>query len=553
MHSGLWRAAPLLVWLVSSGCGPVVPTTCTPDTCAEGCCDSAGVCVAGRTIHACGLGGATCAVCDPSQVCGGGLCSAPPVDAGLDAGLDDAGLPDAGWDAGTRRQVTFTRTPHQRFPDGSEQSNPNALGGTTATLWYESPDGEWFTAPSVPGVTEVRFDEVPEGNYVLDFIRPNAAHLLYVSDSPTLNVGPKIAGRRSTAYTATTLLSIDAGVSTTGRPPDTVGLSSFTAGTVRDSTNTTRSGAESLRASADLSTATVPFGLNAGDDLTLVLNRSVSDSGVTLISALMGTTVTAPQVNNAQTVPLSVTLTDLPRESATVLLASSEYAQFLPEVNPMAQSSTHHLIVAKSFVGESLDGGGDFDGRSMSLLRINAVNADFTGTLDWGNPFSTSATTLVRAFQNVAMPYSVQGRTTTRVFDSMVTQRLASETTQLRPALSPPRYVLINRTTAFVERNGVSTTPTLEWTAPALGQPTQYTVNLFRINTSGATLVQQQVLLAITPLTRLRVPPGLLTAGEFYFALITAQHVRRSDVRLTPNRTSKTYDEATAITSLFSP
>jgi hypothetical protein len=551
MHSSYWRVAPLVL-LVASACGPVVPTTCTPENCADGCCDSAGVCVAGRTIFACGLGGATCAMCEPTQTCNAGACTTP-MDAGFDGGVD-AGEADAGWDAGTRRTVTFTRTPHIRFPNGTEQSNPNALGGSTVTLFYESPGGEWFTAPSMPDPTEVRFDQVPEGDYVIDLLRPNSAHLLYVSDAPTLNVGPKIAGRRSASYSAVTLLVVDAGVGTTGRPPDSLGLSSFTAGFVRDSTVTTRSGAESLRASADLSTGTFPFTLNAGDDLTLVLNRSVTDSGVTVTSTLMGTEVAAPAITTGQTVQLAVTLSDLPRESATVGLASSEYAQFISEVNPMATANSHRLIVSKSFTDESLDGGGDFDGRSMALLQVTAGSADFTSELDWGNPFpSANHPTLVRATQSASLVFTLQGRTTTRGFDALVTQRFARDTTMLRPALSPPRFVRLNGATAFVDRNGVSTTPTLEWTAPSLGQPTQYSVNVYRVVTSGTALSQQLVFLAITPRTRLRIPPGLLMSGEVYFALVTAQRVRANDVRLTPNRTSKTLDEVTAITSLFAP
>jgi hypothetical protein len=65
-----------------------------------GCCDSNGECVAGTALFVCGAGGAACVKCEANQACQAGACGV--IDGGVrgDAGVFDAGRPDASVDAG---------------------------------------------------------------------------------------------------------------------------------------------------------------------------------------------------------------------------------------------------------------------------------------------------------------------------------------------------------------------------------------------------------------------------------------------------------------------
>ncbi len=58
---------------VVSSCGTKSP--CNASLC-EGCCDPAGVCLAGTAAMACGKGGGVCAKCPAGDVCLGGACTA---------------------------------------------------------------------------------------------------------------------------------------------------------------------------------------------------------------------------------------------------------------------------------------------------------------------------------------------------------------------------------------------------------------------------------------------------------------------------------------------
>lgn len=58
--------APLVLWLLASGCTPT--PACGPDSCF-GCCTTEGECVGGQTDATCGLNGALCATCLPGSSC----------------------------------------------------------------------------------------------------------------------------------------------------------------------------------------------------------------------------------------------------------------------------------------------------------------------------------------------------------------------------------------------------------------------------------------------------------------------------------------------------
>jgi hypothetical protein len=91
---------------VSMGCPTTTVKECSRQSCANGCCSSLGECITTPSVEACGLAGTTCSLCGPGRGCDDGVCRVPEVtgggagggdgtvevDAGVDAGIVDAGI-----------------------------------------------------------------------------------------------------------------------------------------------------------------------------------------------------------------------------------------------------------------------------------------------------------------------------------------------------------------------------------------------------------------------------------------------------------------------------
>ncbi|MFT3708082.1 MAG: hypothetical protein QM817_10545 [Archangium sp.] len=82
-----------LLGLISSSfiaCGPMqTAKSCTPSTCADGCCSASGDCLSGTALFECGSGGNACVACAANEVCRSGACSQ------FENGDYDASFPDS--------------------------------------------------------------------------------------------------------------------------------------------------------------------------------------------------------------------------------------------------------------------------------------------------------------------------------------------------------------------------------------------------------------------------------------------------------------------------
>jgi hypothetical protein len=93
----------------------------------------------------------------------------------------------------------------------------------------------------------------------------------------------------------------------------------------------------------------------------------------------------------------------------------------------------------------------------------------------------------------------------------------------LRPEITAIQTPLINGKDLHAPQNGVGATPTISWTAPVTGTPTLYQVRIYRLTLDANQATQAQVVAYLkTKQTSVTVPPGALTVGESYIAVLTA-------------------------------
>jgi hypothetical protein len=69
-----WCAVGFVMGFAIAAMPSCSESKCGPSSCATGCCDSTGSCVAGTATNACGGGGNSCSVCSTGQACQAGLC-----------------------------------------------------------------------------------------------------------------------------------------------------------------------------------------------------------------------------------------------------------------------------------------------------------------------------------------------------------------------------------------------------------------------------------------------------------------------------------------------
>jgi hypothetical protein len=101
---------------------------------------------------------------------------------------------------------------------------------------------------------------------------------------------------------------------------------------------------------------------------------------------------------------------------------------------------------------------------------------------------------------------------------------------------------------ALVAQSGVGLTPTLAWTAPALGAPTHHFVTIYE--DVGGTLTARAILVATG--NSVRVPPRVLVPGSVYFAAIVAYDEPGFDLAA-PLRVTSPRTMMPSYTALFTP
>jgi hypothetical protein len=180
-------------------------------------------------------------------------------------------------------------------------------------------------------------------------------------------------------------------------------------------------------------------------------------------------------------------------------------------------------------------------------------NLDF-GNVTYGNPFDGSweqyLFTLVRAKFPVTAPGATAPAT---VYGWVRTMETRASSMSVHMLVSPPRALQINGQAASANLTGVTTSPTLSWTAPATGTATTYQVYVYRVSNSAGSTARAAVAAFYTDQTSVKVPAGLLSAGTSYQFRVMAISDPNANYAVAPWLTGLPHGDATAFTALATP
>jgi hypothetical protein len=127
----------------------------------------------------------------------------------------------------------------------------------------------------------------------------------------------------------------------------------------------------------------------------------------------------------------------------------------------------------------------------------------------------------------------------------------------IKPLVSPVQNPTINGLSLFADRTGVTTTPTLAWTAPSLGTPQGYKIVVYQLS-GGAGVpttasVAHNVYLDGTQ-TSLTLPSGILVAGTTYCFKIVAYSDSTYDPTAAPYAANRfPYGLSESLSNLVTP
>jgi hypothetical protein len=107
------------------------------------------------------------------------------------------------------------------------------------------------------------------------------------------------------------------------------------------------------------------------------------------------------------------------------------------------------------------------------------------------------------------------------------------------PLISPVQNPQINGISLFTATTVNSSDVTLSWSAPALGSPYGYRVQVLTpANQLRDNTVYSATAVLNTAKTSLRIPPGIITSGKTYVFLITSLADAGANMETHPNRSA---------------
>jgi hypothetical protein len=507
------------------------------------------------------------AVVTLGAACGDGVADGPDAMPGTPDGMvtpDAEPVPDAGPlpDAapgfrtinGAAQQVHVT-------PAGETLIDVNY---TTAVVQALVPDGVGFTTHvGTGGSGTFTVEDVPDGEYVL---RINADY--YVTDSSTVTLSRYVVGRYdAVAATMPTTLTFDVDSMPTWDFNDQLfwfdpsSGASFPAMEWSISPYPMAGATELMNTSVDYAMAARPMLINTAEGDQPVLSvlswEQLAQDGIDWV----GTTIAAFS-------PGTLVMTDGQAASATgsfttpaldqQLALDWRVSEFLAQASaghPDADPSDDSWFSIRAMAAGSEHGPFGAAYELLSAYSTVGHDTDISRTLDYALPFTwdTYGVTIWEYYTPLALP----GRNAITTPSGFVyTADVLSDiaTNGLAPIVGPPRDLLLDDQDATANSDGIGANPVLSWTAPDVGNPAMYRVEVYRLATQGSAGTRAIRAARIwTNNASLKIPPGLLTNGEYYFFRVVAMQSPGLTVASSPFTYTFPYGEAVAVTGRISP
>jgi hypothetical protein len=232
----------------------------------------------------------------------------------------------------------------------------------------------------------------------------------------------------------------------------------------------------------------------------------------------------------------------------------ASFIAFAPNVNPSATYTNSFLTLYAFPLSSSY-------GLSASAFTLLDYSSTSSGNLDagdraYGNPFPLGWTVAVDSYTQFSVSYLAPGATTAAPlnrFSYQASTTLPTATSAIVPLCGPFQNIKINGKDFFQNQVSVGLTPTISWTAPAVGSANGASISLYELkNNAGATQITR-VASFRTNASSLSLPSGVMVAGKTYLFTLAAIRSNGVNLSVTPFKTSMPYAFTTSMGAIVTP
>lgn len=283
-----------------------------------------------------------------------------------------------------------------------------------------------------------------------------------------------------------------------------------------------------------------------GDTVQLVqLGVHQTGSGLVYQTLDRAFTATATMANNA-TSTISGAFTTTTTTSQQIRINNASFNAFSTAVNPN--------VTTRTFDGAMYASPSTDTPRSPSMFAFTASGAGVAsmnfGTMSIVDPYPAAWKRLVRIQEAYVVPYSLNGvNSAVNAIASRVLPASTADTTIIDAILGPPSSPKLDSVDAFTATH-ISPVVKVSWSAPTLGTPTDYEIQVYDVTIDGTSLELTSVIKLTTKLTTLRIPAGVLLGGRQYVFSIRSRIRENVDIYTTPLRVGETSSSAEVLTAI---
>jgi hypothetical protein len=295
-----------------------------------------------------------------------------------------------------------------------------------------------------------------------------------------------------------------------------------------------------------------------GDEVIFSQLSTQAVSGVSLLSLTRSASLPSLSIADGGSASISAALVSTaPQQSLNVTWARSKFDALRTTVHPSALAFSQDGTISANPGGTGRAELGDIP--DVLRLQPDLASTDLSlGALAFRNPFPASWTVYGRFNHLYRVAYTVPGasRTGTLIGSIAVSDtvaRLGAAT--IEPVVGPVRNVTVNGAAALSNLDGVGTTPTLSWDAPATGTPNGFILTLYRLEPIEGQQFPRSTRVATLYTTQSSVvmPKDLMVSGKLYCFLIRAIAQPGVDLSRTPYLVPVQRSHADTLTALISP